>query len=441
MFKIEQKQFEQQKKSIRKILEISERSQYYSEIYKKNNICISAINCYEDFCKIPILTKSDLNENKFDMVTRQSSKMDRNTYDALADDFLSKKEYLLNNGFYLKITSGSTGMPVEILKSKDDLRREYIGLNFGRRKYVDLRTMGAYVWIWPANRFVRKVFYNDTTSHVYAENGYGYKYMMEEYSDESFEELTYFIIAHDIRWITAPPSMLYYYASFLDQKRIHLPLRYIECHSEKLYSWQEENIERVFGVKPVSVYSSNEIQFMGISSGDEAMQILTSNVFIELLPTETNRYRVIATSLACYDLPIIRYDLGDCAKYTDHDMDTPYIMLEGYRNNDYLVTANGKKYEPFVLCDLIMLLKAKFNVEIAEYVIYQNDYCNLTFYFQDKILSFIVAMPNFKRFIIDYLREVTSITYDIAFGDICSLRKERGVMKHKYFMVGNFNAD
>lgn len=440
---IQNSQFEKQKNAIIKLLRHANMSPYYNNLFKKNKINLSEMKTYNDFCQIPILSKSELEKNKAEMIVNKRRLVDINTYVSFGDDFAKKMKYLDEREFYLKVTSGSTGSPVEIFKSKDDLKREYLALNYFRRKILGDVPRGAYIWIWPANKYIRKYFYENLTTNVYKDSSYGYKYMMEEYSDESFRNLTEFIIKNRINWITAPPSMLYLYCDFLCSNNYKLKFEYIECHSEKLHLFQAEKISKTLGVFPISVYSANEVQFMGISCKKGNMHIIPQNVFMELIPGKDGRNHVIATSLACFDLPIIRYDLSDIAEYFGYEncncgIVSPIIKLKEYRNNDYLITDTGKRYEPFILTDLIMLIQAKYFIDINEYIIRQNNYNSIILYFNDDVLLVLMSIEEFIGFVKSYLADITGVDFQIHLSNINLIKSEIGVNKFKHFISGEF---
>ena len=443
MYQCENDQFEKQKIFIKKVLKCSEKSKYYKEIYEKNNIDVASIDTYQDFCRIPILTKAELNDNKYHMITDEVRRINKDMYLSFGDDFKRKKDYLSENNFYLKITSGSTGIPVEIFKSKYDLQREYLGFNYFRKKTSGIFPSGKYIWIWPANKYIRQYFYDNPEMKVYRDNDYGYKYMMEEYSDQSFKELSEFIVSEDIQWITAPPSMLYYYSQYISNNHLPVKFGYIECHSEKLYQYQAELIYKTFGTTPVSVYSSNEVQFMGISCQCGNIHVIPQNSFIELLAGPSGTARVVATSLACLDLPIIRYDLGDVGDFVDArkckcGIESPIIQLKEYRANDFLITKNGKKYEPFILTDLMLLIRARFSLKIDEYIIYQKSYDEIYFCFNNDALFFVKNQYAVYDFIEAYLLDITGFVFTIKFCAIDCIREKVGVSKFKYFVAGDF---
>lgn len=432
--------FEKQKKRIIEILLKALECPYY-----KNTLGIdeaklkSGSFTYEDFRKLPVVTKKDYASNIFKMINPKFN-VNKEDYDVLNEDFNKKKSYLLDRGLYVKVTSGSTGKPLEVIKSVKDIDRDYFALNVFRKQKLGRLLKGTFLWIWPTNKYTQKYFYSEKESY-YKVNDYGYQYMIAEYSDVNFAELQDFIDSHNITWITASPSALVYFADYLKthgDKRYSF--EYIECHSEYLKEWQADVIETQFGYRPTNVYSSNEIQFMGFSCSKGHMHLITRNVFLELEKNEMGRNEVIVTSLNNPDIPLIRYKLGDCAEWID---DTtcelskyPAIKLKEYRVNDYLLDRNGKKYEPFVVCDATLFIEKRYKINIEKYIVYQP--------LKDKLIWFIDSKNNSidrEQEIIKYLEafflEVTGTDYDIEIRNYNNAFNYLKTNKYKYFVLGN----
>ena len=423
---------------IKKVLSRANQSEYYRRLFEKENINVEEINTYEDFLKIPTLDKITYSLNKYDMIVERQKKnaIKQEIFDVT--DIQEKRKVLEKNGVYLKVTSGSTGIPLEILKDKKDLLREYIGLNFARKDVLGNLPQGKYVWIWPANKKIRDYFYDDGYAGIYQENEYGFKYMMPEYSSESLKKLSDFILDNSITWITAPSFMLYFFAKYVEQQKISIRFEYIECHSEKLFDWQAEFIKKVFGYFPTSVYSSNEVQFMAITDKDGKMNIIERNVFLELIEDEHGAGQVYATSLAAMEIPIIRYRLGDLAQWegmvSDDKKKIYTISLNGYRCNDYVLTRAGKKYEPFIISDLMILLNDQFQLKICEYVVKQNDYSDFSIFFEQNILRIIKEKKEVLCYITQYFENFIGEDVKICYKDIFEIRKDVGTNKYKYFI-------
>ncbi len=434
----ENEMFQNNIRTIKKVLKQADQSEYYHSLFEKENINVEEIDTYEDFLKIPALDKKTYSLNKYDMIVnrRKRDAIKREILDIT--DIREKRKVLEKNGVYLKVTSGSTGIPLEILKDKKDLLREYIGFNFARKDVLGTLPQGKYVWIWPANKKIRDYFYEDGNVEIHKENEYGFKYMMPEYSSGSFQKLSNFILTNSITWITGPPSMLYCFAQYAEQQGLSIRFEYIECHSEKLFDWQAELIKKVFGCSPVNVYSSNEVQFMAITDRDMKMKVINRNVFLELLEDEHGNRQVYATSLAAMEIPILRYKLGDLAQWdvthSDVKKKAYTISLNGYRCNDYVLTRAGKKYEPFIISDLMILLNDRFQLKICEYVVKQNDYADFLIYFEQNVLGIVKEQKDVFRYIKQYFENFIGEDVKICCKDIFDIRKEIGTNKFKYFI-------
>lgn len=430
--------FQNNKRMIKKVLRQANQSEYYRSLFEKRKINVEEIDTYEDFLKIPTLDKNTYALHKYDMIVDKKKRDSINQEILDISDIQERRKVFEKNGIYLKVTSGSTGIPLEVLKDKKDLLQEYIGFNYARKKILGNLPQGKYVWIWPANKKIRDYFYEDGNVEIYQDSKYGFKYMMPEYSPESFQKLSHFILDNSISWITAPPSMLYFFAQYVKQHEISINFEYIECHSEKLFEWQAELIERVFGSHPVNVYSSNEVQFMAITDKNGKMNIIERNVFLELLEDEQGIRHVYATSLAATEIPIIRYELGDSAHWDSmpsDDQEKKYaIVLNGYRCNDYVLTRIGKKYEPFIISDLMILLNDSFQLEIHEYVVKQNAYSDFTIYFEDKLFKTINEKDSVYHYIKEYFENFIGEEVVISYKDILNIRKDIGTNKYKYFI-------
>ena len=393
---------------------------------------------YEEFQKIPFLTKNEYRNHLFEIVNKKFG-LDKEEYHSFGEDFNKKKEYLLSKGLYVKVTSGSTGIPLEVIKSVRDIKKDYFSLNLIRRKRTGTLPQGNFLWLWPTNEFTRRYFYTDNAEY-YKVNDYGFQFMISEYSDEVFANLFNFIEEKEIRWVTASPSMLVNFADYMERKGIApYSFSYVECHSEYLYDWQKEMITKYFGTEPVSIYSSNEIQFMGCSCSKGHMHIITQDAFVEILENEEHRNEVVVTSLNNEDIPLVRYRIGDCAEWGEpHECELsgyPCIELKQYRSNDYLISENGKKFEPFVVCDAIVFIKAKFTVQVNKYLVYQNA-PNSLICFIDAPESFWKEQNNILEFLKYYFHEVTGCCYDISILEYNESYGYLNTAKYKYFING-----
>lgn len=378
-----QEYFEKKKNSIRKVLNKAIETPYYTQYLK--NIDLDNLT-YEQYSKIPILDKKTLNLNMLDMLTNKYSGFEKDRYVKLP--YEEKRAYLENFDLELRVTSGSTGIPIEVIKSKEDIKRDYITLNWRRRKMTSYNFEGNFVWIWPVNPIIRKYFYPDSNGNAFWRvNKYGTQYMLNEYSYNNFMTLSTYIINNKVEWITSSPSCLIHYIDFLEANNILLPqIKYIECHSEYLYSWQRKKISSFFKCEIVNIYSSNEVQFMGGTKISNEMTIFQEACFLEIVKNEVGVNEIIVTALNYLDVPIIRYKLGDCAEWIDSEKNSAFkIKLNKFRENDFIVGKNGNKFEPFIITDSIVMLKNMFNLEINMYRVQQVKIDTFYYYFEKEI--------------------------------------------------------
>ena len=390
---------------------------------------------YEKFCQIPFITKDIYRNNIFQMIDSKFL-INQDEYEKFGMDFNAKKNYLLERGFYVKVTSGSTGVPMEVLKSLSDIKRDYFSINLFRRKILGKELLGNFLWIWPTNKFTRKYFYEENKNY-YKVNQYGFQYMLAEYSDVTFKELYNFIIQNDIGWITSSPSALVNLADYIEKNMLpKLHMNYIECHSEVLLSWQKKIIFEYFGSSPISVYSSNEVQFMGMSCLDGHMHLMTRNAFLEFVPNENGKQEVVVTSVNNFDIPLVRYCLGDCGHWLEEEdcelSKYPTFKLENYRKNDFLVTSSNVKFEPFIVYDSIIFLVSKFNLLIQKYVVVQKDYDKLAYFF-DNIMD-DMQKKDVSSFLGKYFFEITGSDFHIEIFQFNDVFDVLGTRKFSYFV-------
>ena len=186
---------------------------------------------------------------------------------------------------------------------------------------------------------------------------------------------------------------------------------YIECHSEFLSDWQAELITRRLGTLPVSIYSSNEVQFMGGRCVEgNRYHLFTRNCYLEFIKNRDGVNEVVVTSLNYLDFPIIRYNLGDCGKWINENKCTcnlsslPTFELSEFRINDFLIKRNGSRIEPFVITDSIILVNDLCKTKITRYRVEQHDYGVFIYYLPKSCQN--IGSLELSQFLEDYLSEL-----------------------------------
>jgi phenylacetate-CoA ligase len=396
--KTEELRFNKNKDKIIKTLTNAQESKYYYDLFQKNGIKLDRIGCYEDFKKIPILTKNLYKDNCYDLIKNTiAERIDKTQVDKLIR--VDKKKELRKFDINLIATSGSTGEPLNVFRHKDDEYRDFFLANIHRNKVVEGIFKKKFLWLWPITRAQQNLYYNTNQGFEKLDNGY--KYFLNEYSTENFINLYDFIIKEKIEWITGSPSALYLFSNFILNQKLKpiSTIRYIECNSEYLYEFQIENIKKVFNVTPINVYASNETLFIGMTCNKGNMHILDESVFVELIANENNINEVIITKLNNKYIPLIRYNLGDYAEWNENECDckffySPVIQLKSFRKNDCILKKNGEMIEPLSIVEVILNIKQR-GINIQQYQYIQIDYDRFEVYLSNNNSIFTQEMRNF----------------------------------------------
>ena len=198
------------------------------------------------------------------------------------------------------------------------------------------------------------------------------KTWIDEIEDRLIEGKTFFniqnISAHTIKYYLTlyhriKPDLIYGYAHSIyefaylikesGQKVKHLPVAIITA-CEKLFDYQRCLIEKVFGSKVSDEYGSKEFHFIAAECPKGNMHIAQENLIVEFLndghPADEGKTAdIIITDLTNYEMPLIRYKLGDrgsvknapcsCGRglatmNINIGRDSDFIKLESGRNID-----------------------------------------------------------------------------------------------------------
>ena len=437
---LEEKIFDKQYEKIEKLLKTAQNSTYYCHLFDQAGIDFSKKLDYETFRSIPFLDKNIYNIQKYNMIVNRPADFNVQYLEDIESGYL-RNQYLDQFNMRYMITSGSTGQPLEVLKSYRGLDKDYVTLNFYRKRMTTYDFKGQFIWIWPENPVVRKFFNNNEFNNLEfrRENAYGYKYMLYEHSESNFHKIFNFMVENNIEWITTSPSVLYELALYMKENNLlYSGIKYIECHSEKLHKWQAETITDVFQISPVSIYSSNEIQFIGGTCTAGGLHLFNS-CFIEFIENSQGIKEIYVTSFNEMTIPIIRYKLGDCGDWSNecncnHNcnfINSPQFNLKGYRTNDTVVTRNNTQVEPFIITDSIYLLNLKLKMNIREHKVIQRTINRFEYYIlteqRNNVSDNIIC-----NFLKNYLQTILGYEIEVSINDYKNIVVV-GSEKYKYF--------
>jgi phenylacetate-CoA ligase len=155
------------------------------------------------------------------------------------------------------------------------------------------------------------------------------------------------------------PSVLGGLARTALARGIRLPLlRQARTISEIVFAETRDLCRRAWGVPLADLYSSEEIGTIALQCPDhEHYHVQAETVVVEILddqgkpcgPGQTGR--VVVTDLHNFAMPFIRYDIGDFAEVGPPcpcGRGLPVLSRIVGRTRNLLVTADGKRYYPFI---------------------------------------------------------------------------------------------
>ncbi len=176
-------------------------------------------------------------------------------------------------------------------------------------------------------------------------------------TDKKMENFAKIMIQKRPTMLLAYANAAYSLARYLDTigfpaKKIGL--KGIISSAEKLYDFQRELIERVFGCPVFDRLGSREVGLIGSECDrHEGLHMNVDNLIIEFLDEEDQTVppgepgRIVVTDLLNKAMPFIRYDTGDIGAWIDRPCSCGRTLplmkcIEG-RTVDFILTKDGRK--------------------------------------------------------------------------------------------------
>ena len=266
---------------------VSEHNDFYKKRIKEYGITNPL-----DITQWPILTRKELQENRYNMFS----------------DGYKTKYY--NEQLLRQSSSGSFGIPINVYWDYNDWyasnlclwrrRREWYGIKPSDKKVVF--TLHAYGKEYNG----QSIFYQEIRNTLYIN-------MSLVQNDHQIECVVKQIIDFSPTWIYIQPSILEKILRFDYQLSSHFfeKLSYIESVGELFTCELRRKAQDVFKVPIANLYGSEEMNGIAYESPMGVMSILDDNVFLEInsddIAKSTDRGEAIVTNLHNKAMPLIRY--------------------------------------------------------------------------------------------------------------------------------------
>ncbi|MEC4685151.1 MAG: hypothetical protein VST71_05400 [Nitrospirota bacterium] len=342
---------ELQWKGLQKIIKHAySHTRFYHQRFKDLGLDPDEVNTYRDFIQIPVLTKSDIQNNLKDIVSHSLS-----TSDLIADR-----------------TGGSTGTPLSFYydKQRQELR-EAFRIRSNRWSSWDIGEKTAI--IWGESRNLSDDFKSKIKNNVLREGIHLDAYSLTEKKMVQFASR---LRAYEPRTIIAYASALSLFAKYLSESGItNLHPQGIITSAEALSNDNKQLIERVFNCKVFERYGCRELgPIAGECEIHNGLHINAESVFVEILAPETGRPvkdgdvgEIVVTDILNYAMPFIRYKIGDMGRLLKRKCSCGRGLplmgpIEG-RTTDYIKTPEGRIIAgPMaipLLCDIQGIMQAQ----------------------------------------------------------------------------------
>ncbi|MBD3229031.1 MAG: hypothetical protein GF329_12650 [Candidatus Lokiarchaeota archaeon] len=302
---------------------------YYHNLFKRLDLSPNDIKGFDDLNKIPILTKSEIQEN----------------YKKLINKNFKKEDFIQNS------TSGSTGEPLEFLMDREMISWQK-AIQLRAFKWADYYPWDKFAYFWT-------FFPENDNNHgrifdpVYDKYNLILRLSCFNLTDETLENYYNQIINFNPKILLAIPNPLYFFSKFLDKKGYKIEnITSVITNAEMLLPFQRELIEEVFNCPVFDIYGAREVSLM-IGECPEAhnkhysMETAIMEIVKDGESVENNEEgELIVTNLTNYAMPFIRYRVGDVAKRKAELCKCGRGLevidsLKG-RIDDYLITRNGR---------------------------------------------------------------------------------------------------
>lgn len=281
-----------EEKLVKMLKYVSEHNDFY-----KNRIKEYGITNPLDITQWPVLTRKELQENRYNM---------------FSDGYKSK---YFNQQLRRQSSSGSSGMPVNVYWDYKDWYASNMSLWRKRCQWYGIKPSDRYV-IFTLNTFDIKadcetVYYVKEPENVLSVN------VSLVQNEKQYKKLVDIINDFNPTWLYVQPFILNKLVQIYKKYEIKKPpaLRYIESVGEILASDLRRRAIEFFDVSFANMYGSEEMNGIAYEDPEHHMFVLEDNALVEVfhegIIMQRGKGEAIITNLYNYAIPLIRYNQND----------------------------------------------------------------------------------------------------------------------------------
>jgi len=150
------------------------------------------------------------------------------------------------------------------------------------------------------------------------------------------------------------------YAKELGIDLNELGLKAVICTAEKMYPHHVDLFKDVFTCPVVDEYGSSENGIIAFQCREGNMHMMSDHMAIEFVNdrgdpvTSGELGRILITDLVSYEMPLIRYDIGDMGRFSEKKcscgINLPLMEIVEGRKEDFIRTPQGTLIHAAYLC-------------------------------------------------------------------------------------------
>lgn len=343
-----------EEKLVKMLKYVSEHNDFYKKRIKEYGITNPL-----DITQWPILTRKELQENRYNM---------------FSDGYKSK---YFNQQLRRQSSSGSSGVPVNVYWDYNDWYVSNMSLWRKRLQWYGIKPKDKYI-MFTLTAFNVK---NDSDTIYYIQqpdNILSVNISLIQH-DTGYDKLVDIIKEFEPKWLYIQPFVLNKLIRAFKRTGKTPPkaLRYIESVGELLPESLRRRTIEFFEVPLANMYGSEEMNGIAYEDLEHHMQVINDNVYIEITD-EHGQFtehigNAIITNLNNKAMPLIRYNQGDnieviYSKYNNADFFVPTIVQKiNGRVADSINLNNNFKINSAVLMEIIAEANNCFDGVISEY--------------------------------------------------------------------------
>lgn len=305
---------------------------FYSERLSDLSLNDELFSLQDSFRNVPLLSKASINANLESMISKD----------------------LNGNGLDANTTSGSTGEKLTF----------YTDWRSGAYRKASVRRSQRWMGVLPGEPEVRLWASPIDINRAKSLRGFVHSVVSREkmlsafsLDESSLVSYLQFCRRFKPRLLIGYPSVLRVFAEFIDERGAQLPsLKAVSSSAETLYEHDREYLSRVFRAPVFNRYGCREVGDIANEAPDiDGLVVNSDRLFVEVLNSDGDpcapgeQGEVVVTDLENYGMPLIRYRMGDLARWAPTTARMagvyPFPILESVdgRTLDIIRSPNGNR--------------------------------------------------------------------------------------------------